>query len=335
MQKNKIIIIAEAGVNHNGDIKLARELIAVAADAGANYVKFQTFDADKLVTNDAPTANYQKQNTQYLEQKSMLKSLELSYSSYDELINFAKQKNIGFLTTAFDLNSLYFVNKLKTDFFKIPSGEITNTPYLKVVGSFKKRIILSTGMSYLGEIETALDTLKKAGTSEKNIVLMHCTSEYPAPLDEVNLAVMKTLKQCFGVSVGYSDHTLGINIPIAAAAMGASIIEKHFTLNKNLEGPDHKASLSPEEFKNMVLSIREVEKAIGSPRKMVTKSEFDNRNVVRKSIVAKTFIRKGDVFSDDNLTTKRPGTGISPIYLEEIIGKKARRSFKEDDLIDI
>ena len=265
----------------------------------------------------------------------MLKSLELKYSWHDELVKFAKQKSIGFLTTAFDLTSLYFVNKLKTDFFKIPSGEITNTPYLKVVGSFNKKTILSTGMSSLGEIELALETLKKAGTSDKNIVLMHCTSEYPAPLDEVNLAAMETLKKCFGVSVGYSDHTLGINIPIAAAAMGASIIEKHFTLNKDFEGPDHKSSLSPKEFKRMVSSIREVETAIGSPQKKITKSELENRNVVRKSIVAKSYIRKGDIFSDSNLTTKRPGTGISPMYLEEIIGKKAKRNFKEDDLIDI
>ena len=332
---NKTIVIAEAGVNHNGDLGIAKNLIEVAAGAGADYVKFQTFKAEELVTANANQAKYQKLNTGRDEnQYEMLKRLELSYDHYDLLIKHANSCGIKFLSTAFDVNSLNFLQNFRMDMIKIPSGEITNLPYLSAVADFKKPIVMSTGMSSLGDIEAALEVLYKGGVDFKLLTLLHCTTEYPAPVDEVNLRVIGTLQTAFGVKVGYSDHTMGIEVPIAAVAIGASLIEKHFTLYRDMDGPDHKASINPIELKKMVSAIRLIEKALGDGVKRVTPSELSNIIVTRKSIVAKCFIKRGSVFTNENLSIKRPGNGISPMKYEEVLGKVATRDFDVDQLIE-
>lgn len=330
----KVFIIAEAGVNHNGNIDLAKSLIDKASEAGANAVKFQSFKAEKLVTKDAKKAEYQETTTGKTEnQFQMIKKLELDYDKHNELINYCKSKNIMFLSSPFDLESIDLLNNLGIEIFKIPSGEITNLPYLKKVGSLKKKVILSTGMSTLGDIENALEILRNAGT--KDITILHCNTEYPTPMKDVNLKAMQTIKDGFKVEVGYSDHTLGKEVPVAAVALGATIIEKHFTLDKNMEGPDHRASLEPEELKDMVKAIRNIEEALGDGIKRLTKSEEKNIKIVRKSIVAGKDIKKDEIFTEENLQVKRPGEGISPMRWDEVIGKRAKRDFKKDELIDL
>lgn len=332
--KKKIIIIAEAGINHNGNLKTAKKLIKVAAEAGVDIVKFQTFVADKLVTKYAKKALYQKNlNNPKQSQYQMLKSLELSKKNHYELINYAKKMRVEFLSTAFDVESISFLNQLKLKRFKIPSGEITNFPYLKYMGGLNKPIIMSTGMSTLREIQKAINVLISSGINKKKITLLHCNSEYPTPKKDVNLNAMLTLKKKFGVDIGYSDHTLGIEIPIAAATLGATIIEKHFTLNRDQIGCDHFASLEPNELRDMVEAIRNIQIALGSYIKRASSSEKKNIKIVRKSIVAKTKIVEGDIFSEKNITTKRPGTGLSPMSWNNIIGRKSNRNYKVDDLI--
>lgn len=334
--RNKTIIIAEAGVNHNGCIKKAKDLVKRAADCGADYVKFQTFITENLVTEFAEKADYQKQNLKNEDsQFQMLKKLELPLNFYEELISIANQEGIKFLTTSFDIESSNFVKSLDLDYVKIPSGEITNIPYLKHIASFNKKVILSSGMSNLGEIEMAISTLLDNGISRNKITLLHCTSSYPTATKDVNLLAINTLKNSFKLNVGYSDHSLGLSIPIAAVALGASIIEKHFTLDKNLPGPDHKASLEPKKFKKMVEAIREIEIALGNGLKSITETELKNMQVARKSIVARVKINKGEILSEDNLSCKRPGTGLSPIFYEKILGMKAKRSFEKDELIEL
>ena len=330
-----VFVIAEAGVNHNGSIDLAKKLIDVAVEAGANAVKFQTFKAKNLVSKDAQKAQYQKENMQddSDSQYEMLKKLELDIDTHKELITYCKEKNIMFLSTPFDEESIEFLDKLGLEIFKIPSGEITNLPYLRKIGLLKKKVILSTGMSDLGEIEDAIDVLVKADTKKENITVLHANTEYPTPFEDVNLKAMQTIACAFGVKVGYSDHTLGIEVPIAAVAMGASVIEKHFTLDRNLPGPDHKASLEPNELKAMVEAIRNIEKALGDGIKKPSKSESKNIEIARKSIVAKRDIKKGEKFTEENLTIKRPGNGINPMRWDEILGQIARKDYKEEELI--
>lgn len=331
---DSIFIIAEAGVNHNGSIELAKQLVDAAAAAGANAVKFQTFKAGNLVCRNAAKAEYQLMSTKATEsQYDMLKKLELSDAMHEELIEYCKRKGIIFLSSPFDIEGIKLLSYYNISIFKIPSGEITNYPYLKEIGNLGKKIILSTGMSNINEIRNALAILEENGA--KDISLLHCNTEYPTPYQDVNLRVIESLKQEFGLPVGYSDHTKGIEVPIAAAAMGAAIIEKHFTLDKNMEGPDHKASLEPGELKQMVNCIRNIEKALGSTSKEKTESERKNVNIVRKSIVAKSFIKKGEQFTEFNLTTKRPGTGISPMKWEEVIGSTAKRDYMEDEMIEL
>ena len=332
----RTIIIAEAGVNHNGDMRLAKELIEASAMAGADYVKFQSFKADSLVTKNAEQAKYQKENTKIIEsQFNMLKKLELSNANHFELISECNKYNIGFLTSAFDKDGINFIKTLNVDFLKIPSGEITNLPYLKLAATFEKPLILSTGMSTLAEIDKAINILKKYGNDRRDINILHCITEYPAPKELINLNFINTLKKCFGLTVGYSDHTLGIEIAIAAVALGAEIIEKHITLDKDLYGPDHKASLNPKEFKTMVNAIRNVEKSLGSGIKKVTDIEIENARVARKSLVAKSKIMKGEFFTKENVAIKRPGTGISPMRIDEIIGTKSKNSYNPDDILEI
>jgi N,N'-diacetyllegionaminate synthase len=329
-----VFIIAEAGVNHNGSIDLAKKLIDVASDAGADAVKFQTFKAEKLVSKDAQKAEYQKRTTNIQEsQFEMLKKLELDIEKHNELIAYCKNKGIIFLSTPFDIDSIDLLDNLGLDIFKIPSGEITNLPYLRKIGSLKKKVILSTGMAKLGEIEEALDILIKAGTSKENITVLHANTMYPTPMEDVNLKAMATIGKAFDVAYGYSDHSLGIEVPIGAVALGASVIEKHFTLDKNMVGPDHKASLEPHQLKAMVEGIRNIETALGSSIKKPTPSELPNIKVARKSIVAKKDIKKGDIFSEDNLTVKRPSGGISPMRWDEIIGTVATKDYREDEII--
>lgn len=336
MLKSKAIIIAEAGVNHNGDIKLAKKLIDIAAEANADFVKFQTFTADSIVTRVAKKAIYQAQNMGSSEsQHEMLRRLELTPDMHNELIAHCAIRKIGFFSTAFDIESVNLLVSLGQNHFKIPSGEITNLPYLRQIGRLGKTVILSTGMSTLGEIEAAIDVLEDAGTQRHNITILHCTTEYPTPMSEVNLHAMQTIHHAFGVKVGYSDHTPGIEVAIAAVAMGASVIEKHFTLDRNLPGPDHKASLEPEDLKAMVTAIRNIEIALGDGIKRLTTSELRNKPVMRKSLVASKEIKTGEIFSLQNITTKRPGTGISPMRWDEVIGRTATRDFLEDELIDL
>lgn len=332
----KTLIIAEAGVNHNGDLALARKLIEVAAAAGADRVKFQTFSADALVTTQASKAEYQMHGTDSDEsQHEMLRRLELSRGMHDELIAHCKAQGIEFFSTGFDLESVDLLARLGLESFKIPSGEITNLPYLRRVGSYGKQVILSTGMSSLGDIEAALIALEGAGTPRDRITVLHCTTEYPAPVAEVNLRAMLTIQRAFGVAVGYSDHTPGTEVAIAAVALGATVIEKHFTLDRNLPGPDHKASLEPDELRSMIAAIRNVEQALGDGIKHASPSELKNRSVGRKSIVAAQAIEPGEIFSSENLTTKRPGTGISPMRWDELLGKRASRRYRPDELIEL
>jgi N,N'-diacetyllegionaminate synthase len=336
MDTNHTLIIAEAGVNHNGDINLAKELINIAADAGADIVKFQTFKADSLASKKAKKARYQIENTSKNEsQVEMLNRLELSKKMHQELISYCKLKKIDFFSSAFDIESLKLLKSLGLNYFKIPSGEITNLPYLKLVGSFAKPIIMSTGMATIDEIKDAMNILEISGTSKQDITILHCNTEYPTPLNDVNLKAMTTIKDIFNVNVGYSDHTLGIEIAIAAVALGAKVIEKHFTIDRNLKGPDHKASLEPQELNQMIKSIRNIEKAIGDGVKRPSASEINNKLIVRKSLVASKFIKAGELFSVDNVTSKRPGTGISPMKFTNIIGKIAKKNFEKDDLIEL
>ncbi len=331
-----VFIIAEAGVNHNGSLELAQKLINVAVDAGADAIKFQTFKADKLVSKTAHKAEYQQQTTDAAEsQYEMIKKLELDETAHHELIAYCKTKNILFLSTPFDHESIELLNNLGTEIFKIPSGEITNLPYLRHVGKLAKLAILSTGMANLGEIENALDILVAAGLPKEKITVLHATTEYPCPVEDVNLKSMQTIAKAFGVKVGYSDHTKGIEVPIAAVAMGACIIEKHFTLDKTMEGPDHKASLEPHELKAMVSAIRNIEKALGDGIKKPSKSEFKNIPIARKSIMASRPIQKGEILSTDNITVKRPGTGISPMRWDEVLNRQASRDFSPDEPIEI
>lgn len=335
---SKTIIIAEAGVNHNGDILNAYKLVDAAVDAGVDYVKFQTFKAEKLVSKSAKKAEYQIQNTKNSDdsQYEMLKKLELSPQQHEDLITYCKKKGIQFFSTAFDLESLQYLKDIGLELVKIPSGEITNYPYLKLAANLFNKVILSTGMSTMEDIDAALNVFLSAGISKNNITILHCNSEYPTPFEDVNLKAMLYIGEKFGTDIGYSDHTLGIEVPIAAVALGAKIIEKHFTLDKNMEGPDHIASLEPNELKNMVSAIRNIEKSIsGSGMKEPSSSEMKNIKIARKSIVAKTFIQKGEPFTEDNITAKRPGDGISPMRWEEVLGQKASIDFSEDDLISI
>ena len=334
--KKRTLIIAEAGVNHNGDLAMARQLIDEAAKAGADLVKFQTFSANRLVTRTASKAEYQTQTTDNKEsQHEMLRRLELSAEMHKELIAHCAARNIGFFSTAFDIESIDLLVSLGQDHFKIPSGELTNLPYLRHIGRLGQAVILSTGMATLGEIEAAIDALEQAGTPRDNITVLHCTTEYPTPMTEVNLRAMQSIQHAFHLDVGYSDHTPGIEVAIAAVAMGASVIEKHFTLDCNLPGPDHKASLEPEGLMAMVAAIRNIEVALGDGIKRLTQSEERNKPVMRKSLVASQAIKTGDIFSADNITTKRPGTGISPMRWDEVIGRTASRDFSEEELIDL
>lgn len=336
MKMNKTFIIAEAGVNHNGSLDFAKRLVDVAVEAGADAVKFQTFKADRLVSRSAQKAEYQKQTTSVDEsQYEMIKKLELGDKAHRELIRYCKEMQIMFLSTPFDHDSIDLLHNLGMPIFKVPSGEITNLPYLRHIGKLGKEVILSTGMADLGEIEDALEVLMQAGVPKMGITVLHATTEYPCPIDEVNLRAMQTIGTAFGVKVGYSDHTQGIAVPIAAAAMGACVIEKHFTLDRNLPGPDHNASLEPHELKAMVGAIRDIEIALGDGVKRSTQSELRNRPVARKSLVASHAIKAGEVFSEKNMTVKRPGTGISPMLWDEVIGRKALRDFATDELIEL
>jgi N-acetylneuraminate synthase len=329
------IVIAEAGVNHNGDLGLAFQLVEAAAQAGADVVKFQTFQALELATEQADKAAYQKETSGEAEnQLAMLQKLELTSEQHLQLIDHCRACGIEFLSTAFDPVSIDLLASLKLKCWKIPSGEITNLPYLRKVGSLKQPVILSTGMANLGEIEAAIDVLEQAGTTRNQITVLHCTTEYPAPLDEVNLRAMQTIAQSFGVAVGYSDHTEGIAVPIAAAAMGATVIEKHLTLDNSMEGPDHRASLEPDQFASMVQGIRAIERALGDGIKQPTVSERANLPIVRKSIVASRAIQVGEPFTADNITAKRPGTGISPMHWDALMGRNASRVYSPDELIE-
>jgi N,N'-diacetyllegionaminate synthase len=333
--KGKVFIIAEAGVNHNGQLDLALQMIETAAEAGADAVKFQTFKAERLVTKSAPKAQYQMQFTDINEsQIVMLRKLELNEESHKVLSDRAKHKGIQFMSSAFDLEGIELLFAIGVEIFKIPSGEITNLPYLRKIGSIGKKVIMSTGMADLDEIEDALSVITNAGTPLENITVLHCTTAYPASMDQVNLRAMNTIARVLGVSVGYSDHTLGVEIPIAAAALGARVVEKHFTLDRSLPGPDHQASLEPTEFQEMVKAIRNVEKALGDGIKKPSSSELENKLVVRKSIVASRKICKGEVFSVENITVKRPGSGFSPMLWDSFIGKTAKRDFDKDELVD-
>ena len=331
----KALIIAEAGVNHNGDMDLARRLIDVASDSGADLVKFQTFKAECLVTPTALKAEYQNRTTEQNEsQYDMLKRLELTREMHELLITHCHARHIGFFSTGFDIESVELLVELGQDRFKIPSGEITNLPYLRHIGTYGKPVILSTGMATLGDIEAALDILQRAGTSRSLITVLHCNTEYPTPMADVNLRAMCSIREAFGVAVGYSDHTSGIEVAIAAVALGATVIEKHVTLDCNLPGPDHRASLEPEAFKAMVMAIRNIEQALGDGRKRPSHSEAKNITIARKSLVASAPIYAGEKFTIDNLTIKRPGTGISPMCWDELLGTVSSRDFATNELIE-
>ena len=333
---HKTLIIAEAGVNHNGDLKLAEDLIRIAAKSGADIVKFQTFQANAISSNQAKRAEYQKSNMgEDGTQVSMLKKLELNLEMHQHLLNVCKENHIEFLSTAFDFPSIDLLINLGIKLWKIPSGEITNYPYLKKIGSLKHKVILSTGMSTLGEIESAIKVLEDFGTRRDKITVLHCTTEYPAPITEINLHAMNSIQKAFNVRVGYSDHTEGIEVSLAAVALGATIIEKHFTLDKNLPGPDHKASLEPQELKALVSGIRNIELALGDGIKRPSQSEKQNIPIARKSIVAKRNISRGEILTEENCTTKRPGNGISPMRWDEVMGKQAIRDFGEDELLEL
>lgn len=334
---NHTLIIAEAGVNHNGSLDIAKQLIDAAVDAGVDIIKFQTFKADKLVSKDAKKAEYQKKNigdgddSQY----QMLKKLELSDADHQELVAYCHQKGIRFWSTAFDLESIDFLHSLGLGLWKIPSGEITNYPFIKKIALLHEPVIMSTGMCDEEDIRNAMEVLLKNGLTKEQITILHCNTQYPTPMKDVNLKAMLTIKQDFGTVVGYSDHTQGIEVPIAAVALGAQVIEKHFTLDRNMVGPDHKASLEPQELKAMVKAIRNIEQALGTGIKQVSDSERANIAVARKSIVASTFIKKGETLSDDNLAVQRPGTGITPMRWEEIVGTKAIKDYQPDEQIQL
>lgn len=334
-----VTIIAEAGVNHNGSIEIARQLVDKAVEAGVDIIKFQTFKSEKLVSKSARQAEYQKKNIGKKSddsQLSMLKKLELSEQDHVELMAYCKQKGIKFFSTAFDMDSIDYLHSLNMGLWKIPSGEITNYPYIKKIAQYGEPVILSTGMCEMDDISAAVSVLLKYGVKREQITILHCNTEYPTPYEDVNLRAMNTIKDEFNVNVGYSDHTKGIEVPIASAALGASVIEKHFTLDRNMEGPDHKASLEPYELKAMVSAIRNIEKAVGGDgTKHVSESERKNITIARKSIIAARDIKKGELLTEENMTVKRPGTGISPMRWEEVIGTKAIRNFAEEDLIEI
>jgi N,N'-diacetyllegionaminate synthase len=331
----KTTIIAEAGVNHNGNMTMAKKLVDAAADAGADLVKFQTFKAETLVTQSAKKAEYQKILTGEGEsQFEMIKKLELDRTAHEELIQYCKIKNIQFLSTAFDHDSIDLLAELNIPFYKIPSGDITNLPYLRHIGRMGKPIIMSTGMSTLEEVRVALNVLLESGAEKNKITILHCNTEYPTPMEDVNLKAMLTIQDELDIAVGYSDHTLGIEIPVAAIALGACVIEKHFTLDRTLPGPDHCASLEPEELKLMVAAIRNIEKAMGDWVKKPSPSEMKNMSIARRSIVAKKPISKGELFSEKNLTVKRPGTGVSPMEWDTYIGRSADKEYQMDDLIE-
>jgi len=332
----KTLIIAEAGVNHNGDLELAKQIVKAAANAGADLVKFQTFTAERLAIDSAPKADYQNQTTdQKQSQFAMLRQLELTAEMHEQLIVYCSKQGIGFFSTGFDLQSVDYLASLGADRFKIPSGEITNLPYLRHVGAFGKPLILSTGMATLGEIEAALDACEIAGTPRSRITVLHCNTEYPTPMQDVNLRAMCSIRDVFGVAVGYSDHTLGIEVPIAAVALGATVIEKHLTLDRNLAGPDHKASLEPDEFAAMVRVIRNIEQAMGDGIKRPSPSESKNKSIARKSLVAARSIKAGERFTPENLTAKRPGTGVSPMRWDEVMGRTATRDYGSDEMIEL
>lgn len=334
MKNTDVMIIAEAGVNHNGDLSLALELVDKAAETGADYIKFQTFKAERLATYDLRKAEYQnKTGSPGESQFQMLKRLELTEEFHKKLQKRCSEKKIGFLSSGFDIESIDYLVQLNIPLIKVPSGEITNLIYLRHIGCMGKPIILSTGMSNMDEISSALEILLKSGSKKEDITILQCNSEYPTPMRDVNLLAMRTMAEKFRVKVGYSDHTNGIEVPIAAVALGASIIEKHFTIDKNLEGPDHKASLDPVEFKNMVKSIRNIQIALGSGYKKPTSSEIKNKNLVRKSIVALTNIKKGEVLSAENLAVKRPGHGICPMRWDKIIGTRSNRNYNKNEFI--
>ncbi len=328
-----VMIIAEAGVNHNGKVSIAKRLINEAKKAGADVVKFQTFDSAKLASKSAVMAEYQKTNLGIEEsQETMLSRLMLRKEDYVELADYCSRVGIKFLSTPFDIDSVRFLNELQ-DIWKIPSGEITNYPYLVEIAKTGKDVILSTGMSTMDEVDAALSVLRYNGT--KSVVLLHCTTNYPTPMSDVNLRAMLTMRDHCGCDVGYSDHTRGIEVPIAAVAMGASVIEKHFTVDRTMEGPDHRASLEPYELAEMIKAIRNIESAMGNGEKSPSESEIKNKEVVRKSIVAARDIKIGEIFTEDNIETKRPGTGISPMRWEEVLGSKAIRDFHKDELIEV
>ncbi len=331
----KTLIIAEAGVNHNGSLSLAKKLIIAAKKCGADIIKFQKFKADNLATKFAKLADYQKENFKKNLQYKMLKRLELKDQDYKELYKFSKKNKIYFLCSCFDEESLRFLRFTKNRIIKIPSGEITNLPLLKYAGSLKKKIILSSGMSTINEISFALKTLIKSGTRKKNITLLHCNTDYPTKLQDVNLRAFEELKNKFGLRLGYSDHTISQEVPMIAVALGAKVIEKHFTINKKLRGPDHKASFNPDEFKTLVKNIRNIEIILGKNKKFVTNSEKKNKLLVRKSLVARIKITRGEKFSKNNLAIKRPGYGISPVKYYEILGKRSKYNFKPDELIKL
>lgn len=332
VERERVFIIAEAGDNHNGSYENALKLVDKAVEAGADCVKFQTFITENVISKFAEKAEYQKENTAVEEtQFEMVKKLELSFDEFRKIKKYCDEKKILFLSTPFDLDSIDFLESIDIPFWKIPSGEITNLPYLLKIAKTQKDIIMSTGMCQMSEIKEALDILRRNGAGK--ITLLHCNTEYPTPFCDVNLNAMKTMKEEFHVEIGYSDHTIGVEVPIAAAAMGACVIEKHFTLDKNMEGPDHKASLEPEELKDMISCIRNIEKALGNGKKSPSQSEQKNIIIARKSIVANCDIKKGEVLTEENLYIKRPGDGISPMKWYEVLGKKAIKDFKKDELI--
>lgn len=330
---SRVFIIAEAGVNHNGNMDLAKKLVNTAKECGADCVKFQTAKLDSLVSKNASMAEYQKDNTgRDVSQRDMLEEILLSYNDFVELSKYCREKEIEFLSTPFDIDSIRFLDSI-VRVWKIPSGEITNLPYLREIAKTNKKVIMSTGMSTMKEVDEAVNVLYKYGTKE--LILLHCTTDYPTDFMDVNLKAMLSLKEKFHVPVGYSDHTEGIEASVAAVAMGAEVIEKHFTLNKNMKGPDHKASLEPDELKAMVKAVRNIEKALGDGQKKPTEAEKANMAVVRKSILAKTVIEKGALFTEENITTKRPGTGMSPMLWDSVVGTAAKRKYEEDELIEL
>lgn len=334
MRRKKTFIIAEVGVNHNGSFKRALKMVDVAKAAGVDAVKFQTFEVSKLVTAKAPLANYQKKP--YVKnQYDLIKNLELSKEELSNIKKYCDKKKIMFLSSAFDIDSLKFLKKLNLRIFKVPSGEITNTPYLCELGKYKKRVFLSTGASNIKEISLAIKTLVLAGTPKKKITLLHCNSEYPTPIEDANLNVIQYLNSKFRLNVGFSDHTVGINAAVVSVALGAKVIEKHFTLDRNMLGPDHKTSISKKELFKLVQDVRNIEKALGSKHKIITKSEKKNQKIIRKSIVAKKNIYKNEVFSKANITCKRPGTGLSPTKWRKVIGRRSKYNFKLDDQIKL